>query len=100
MMKGAIKTKTEKGGVEAVKDWSAKQAYIALGTLLTACAIEKIDACPMEGFDSKKVDEILSLATLGLESVLMCPIGYRSSADESANYKKVRFAKEEIVIEK
>ncbi len=94
------KQKTEKGGVEAVKNWSAKQAYIALGTLLTACAIEKIDACPMEGFDSKKVDEILDLAALGLESVLMCPIGYRSSTDESANYKKVRFAKEEVVIEK
>jgi len=100
MMKGSIKTKTDKGGIEAVKDWSAKQAYIALGTLLTACAMEKIDSCPMEGFDNKKIDEILGLTELGLESVLMCPIGYRSPADESANYKKVRFAKEEVVIEK
>lgn len=100
MMKGSIKTKMEKGGIEAVKDWSAKQAYIALGTLLTACAIEKIDTCPMEGFDNKKIDEILGLAELGLESVLMCPVGYRSSQDETANYKKVRFPKEDMVIEK
>jgi nitroreductase len=100
MMKGSIKAKREKGGVEAVKEWSARQAYIALGTLLTTCAIDKIDACPMEGFDSKKIDEILGLTELGLESVLMCPIGYRSSDDETANYKKVRFDKEEMVIEK
>ena len=100
MMKGAIKTKTETGGVEAVKEWSARQAYIALGVLLTACASERIDSCPMEGFDNKKVDEILGLADLGLESVVMCPIGYRSETDETANYKKVRVAKEEMVIEK
>ena len=100
MMKGSIKTKTEKGGVEAVKDWSARQAYIALGTLLTACAIEKIDSCPMEGFDNNKVDEILGLSELGLESVVMCPVGYRSATDATANYKKVRLTKEELVIEK
>lgn len=100
MMKGAIKTKTEQGGVEAVKSWSAKQAYVALGTLLTACAVGKIDACPMEGFDNSKIDTILDLSELGLESVVMCPVGYRSSTDESANYKKVRFAMEETVIVK
>ena len=100
MMKGSIKSKTEQGGVEAVKDWSARQAYLALGSLLTTCAIEKIDACPMEGFDNKKIDEILGLSELGLESVAMCPVGYRSTSDESANYKKVRFSKEDMVIEK
>ena len=96
MMKGAINSKGEAG----VKDWSARQAYIALGTLLTACAIEQIDVCPMEGFDNKKIDEILGLSELGLESVLLCPVGYRSNTDESANYKKVRFPKSETVIEK
>ncbi|MEI6553386.1 MAG: NAD(P)H-dependent oxidoreductase [bacterium] len=100
MMKGAIKTKMDKGGVEAVKEWSARQAYIALGGLLTACATLKIDSCPMEGFDNKKVDEILGLNELGLESVVMCPLGYRSETDEYATYKKVRFAKEDVVIEK
>ncbi len=100
MMKGAIKSKTEKGGVEAVKEWSAKQAYLALGSLLMTCAMEKIDACPMEGFDNTKIDTILGMSELGLESVVMCPVGYRAASDESANYKKVRFAKEDMVIEK
>ena len=36
------------------------QAYIALGNLMTVCAIEKIDACPIEGFIPKKVDELLN----------------------------------------
>lgn len=100
MMKGAIKGKSDQGGAQVVKDWASKQAYIALGTLLTTCAVEKIDACPMEGFDNKKVDEILGLSELNLESVLLCPVGFRSESDESANYKKVRFAKADMVIEK
>ena len=100
MMKGSIKAKLDQGGVEAVDAWSKNQAYIALGTLLTACASENIDACPMEGFDNKKADEILGLSALGLSSVVLCPVGYRAESDTSANYKKVRFSKEEFVIEK
>src|SRR5690606_5855213 len=32
------------------QEWSMNQAYIALGNLMTVCAIEGIDSCPMEGF--------------------------------------------------
>ena len=34
----------------ALRTWMENQIYIALGNLLTACAVEQIDACPMEGF--------------------------------------------------
>lgn len=44
---------------EQLKGWSQKQGYIAMGILLTVCANMKIDACPMEGFDPKRYDEIL-----------------------------------------
>ena len=30
--------------------WMEKQVYLALGTLLTSCAVLGIDACPLEGF--------------------------------------------------
>ncbi len=31
-------------------EWAARQAYIALGNLMTAAAVLGVDACPMEGF--------------------------------------------------
>jgi nitroreductase len=79
--------------------WAKKQAYIALGNLMTACAIEKIDACPMEGFEPNKYDEILNLKEKGLQSVLVCPVGYRSQEDAVADLNKVRKDINEITIE-
>src|SRR5205823_6255081 len=40
-------------------EWSARQANIGLGVLLTSAAELGIDACPMEGFDPGKFNEIL-----------------------------------------
>ena len=50
---------------------SIYQTYIALGNLMTVCAIENIDACPMEGFNPSKFDEVLQLKSLNLKSVLL-----------------------------
>jgi len=81
-------------------EWAKKQAYLSLGVLLSACALKRIDACPMEGFDPVKFDEILSLKEDNLTSAVMCAIGYRASDEEVAKYKKVRFSKEDFVLEK
>ncbi len=70
--------------------WSVNQAYIALGNLMTVCAVEGIDACPMEGFMPEKIDEILNLDEYQLKSVLMLPVGYRADDDMFADFKKVR----------
>lgn len=70
--------------------WAARQAYIALGMMLSAAALERIDATPMEGFDPKQFDEILGLAALRLTSVVMCALGARAATDEYANLPKVR----------
>ena len=75
------------------------QAYLAMGNLLTVCALEDIDACPMEGFDPEKYDELLQLHKLGLRSVLVLPVGYRAQDDEFSEMKKVRRGVEEVVIE-
>jgi nitroreductase len=94
MMKGSIAGRTP----EQVKAWSARQVYIALGTMLTAAAVEGIDAGPMEGFDVAKVDEILGLAKMNLSGCVLVALGYRSPTDKTASYKKVRFAKKDVVI--
>lgn len=77
--------------------WCAKQAYIALGTALTAAATLKVDACPMEGFNAAQFDEILGLTAKGLKTVVMMPIGYRHAEDASAKYAKVRKAKNDLI---
>lgn len=73
-----------------IKDWATKQAYLALGNLLTVCAVEQIDSCPMEGFVPKQMDKILGLEEENLSSVLLLPIGKRAKDDENATHKKVR----------
>lgn len=78
--------------------WMRLQVYLALGMFLAECARYKIDACPMEGFESKKFDEVLGLAQQRLESVVLCPIGYRAQDDRYAKLKKVRFDKNEVII--
>lgn len=71
-------------------EWLSKQAYIVLGTLLTACALEKVDSCPMEGFKPHEVAADLGLDEKGLFPVLMLPIGYRAIDDKNQHLKKVR----------
>jgi len=83
---------------EEIFNWASKQAYLSLGNLLTVCAAEKIDACPMEGFIPEKYNEVLNLGELGLSSVLVLPVGYRAKDDIFADLKKVRKPITESVI--
>ncbi|MBT8261290.1 MAG: NAD(P)H-dependent oxidoreductase [Bacteroidia bacterium] len=83
---------------EDIEQWMTKQAYLAMGNLLTVCALEDIDACPMEGFDPEKYDELLQLTQKGLRSVLVMPVGHRADDDMFADLKKVRRGVEKVVI--
>ncbi|RKE94904.1 NAD(P)H-dependent oxidoreductase [Ichthyenterobacterium magnum] len=84
---------------DSIEKWATKQAYLAMGNLLTVCAVEKIDSCPMEGFTPTKYDELLKLTEKGLKSVLVMPIGYRAKDDMFASFKKVRKNIDDIIIE-
>lgn len=93
-----IKTVESKSQYERY-EWAARQIYIALGTALTAAAVEKVDATPMEGFMPEKVDRILKLRNKGLRSVAMMALGYRDEENDFlANQKKVRRDKEQLFI--
>ena len=96
MINGSISSRT----AEEKVTWAAKQAYIALGIVLAAAALEKIDASPMEGYDSNQFDEILGLKELNLKSVVVVALGHRAENDSYATLTKVRAAKESLVIEK
>tara|TARA_R110002073_G_scaffold303301_1_gene471609 strand:+ start:256 stop:885 length:630 start_codon:yes stop_codon:yes gene_type:complete len=89
----------QKRTVQECQLWSTNQAYIALGNLMTVCAMEGIDACPMEGFVASAYDDLLKLNDKNLKSVLLLPVGYRADDDMFASLKKVRKPIEETVIE-
>lgn len=93
-MKGTIKNLQP----EQRFQWAARQAYISLGMLLSAAALQDIDACPMEGFNNDQFDEILGLKEKGFSTLAMVAAGYRSAEDEYQHYKKVRKSLDEFVI--
>lgn len=84
---------------EELYQWSAKQAYIVLGTMLAAAAVMNIDSCPMEGFLAAEYDKLLDLKSQNLRSVLVLPVGYRSEDDAVQHQKKVRLPLDEIVVQ-
>lgn len=91
MVRGAVLSKDKKN----LMDWSARQAYIALGFALAAAAELKIDSCPMEGFDANKVKEILGLSD-EFTPVTLLPVGYRDESDTFIARPKFRFPESEI----
>lgn len=80
--------------------WISRQIYIALGFFLSAAAMLGIDACPMEGFDPAKYDEILGLPALGYRSTVLGAAGYRSPDDAMAPDKtaKARFPATDVIV--
>ncbi|PZD79364.1 NAD(P)H-dependent oxidoreductase [Mesonia sp. K7] len=84
---------------QEIETWAVNQVYLAMGNLLTVCAQEKIDACPMEGFQQLEINRFLELEKLGLSAALLLPVGIRAADDIFADFKKVRKPLEEIVID-
>lgn len=97
--KNFLTAEIDKKPQEDLLKWAKNQAYLALGNLLTVCAIEKIDACPMEGFIPEKYNEILNLDNKNLTAVLALPVGYRAEDDYMKDLKKVRKNTNDIVLE-
>lgn len=82
---------------EALAHWTARQTYIAMGSLLTAAALLGIDTCAMEGIDTAKFDQILGLAESGHGALAAVALGYRAPEDTLQQAKKVRFASDRVI---
>jgi len=78
-------------------EWATRQAFIALGNLLTCAAVLGVDACPMEGFVPAEYDRVLGLENSGYASVVCCALGYRAANDKYASQPKVRFEIKDLV---
>lgn len=87
---------THKNQYNDLQDWVDNQVYLNLGNLLLGVAALGIDAVPMEGFDSKILDEELELSKNGLKPIAIVPIGYRSNDDFNAKLPKSRLSEREL----
>jgi len=67
----------------AMFDWACRQTYIALADMLFAAALLRVDACPIEGFQRREVDALLTAEGLmdpehfGVS--VMAGFGYRAA---------------------
>jgi nitroreductase len=82
---------------QVAHEWATRQAYIALGNLMTCAAVLAVDACPMEGFVPAEYDRVLGLENSGYASVVCCALGYRAASDKYAALPKVRFEVKDVV---
>lgn len=77
--------------------WASRQAYIALGQVMTCAALLGVDTCPMEGISPPTYDTVLGMAGSGYRTVVACALGYRSAGDKYASVPKSRFEREQVV---
>jgi nitroreductase len=98
--KNLILSRYETLGQEWQAHHAAKQSYISFAMAIAAAAEQKVDATPIEGFVSEKLDELLKLKGSGYSSTVILPLGYRElEQDWLVNMKKVRIPKDVFITE-
>ncbi|MBN9311871.1 MAG: NAD(P)H-dependent oxidoreductase [Chryseobacterium sp. 39-10] len=75
---------------EHLLHWNEKQAYIVLGNLMFAAALENVDSSPMEGFRPEVIVETLGLDPEKEKVSVTLALGYRDAKDPYQQMKKVR----------
>ncbi len=90
---GSLRRWAERLSEEQIFEWASRQAYIALGFAMAACAELGIDSCPMEGFVPAEFDSILGLPP-GRKSVVALSIGYRDTTVKVRD--KLRFSEKDL----
>jgi len=96
-LKGMIEGFAQAMSHEARYAWNIRQAYIALGQLMTSAAVLGIDTCPMEGLSAAGYDHILGLEGSGYATVMACALGYRAADDKYATIPKARFDRSRVI---
>ncbi|ONI45719.1 NAD(P)H nitroreductase [Candidatus Epulonipiscioides gigas] len=93
----SIFAKMHKYDYKDFQQWADKQVYLNLGNFLLATAALGIDSLAMEGFDLKKLDEILGLREKGFTAAFVVALGYHSAKDFNKDLPKSRLPKSEII---
>ena len=96
-LKGMIEGFAQSMSHEARHAWNVRQAYIALGQLMTSAAMLGIDTCPLEGISASAYDHLLGLEGSGYATVVACALGYRAADDKYAEMPKARFDRSRVI---
>ena len=80
-----------------IQAWGQRQAYIAMGMLMSSAALLTIDTCAIEGLDPKAYDKVLGLADSNYATVSAVALGYRHEEDKYQHMKKVRFDHTDVI---
>ncbi|OOV86711.1 NAD(P)H-dependent oxidoreductase [Oceanospirillum linum] len=85
-------------GKRQITDWAARQAYIALGNMMTAAALLEIDSCPIEGFEMAKMTDVLQqhfdIDPERYQPAVMAAFGYRAG---EPGFDKTRRRADQVV---
>lgn len=75
---------------DQILNWNEKQAFIVLGNLIFAAALEQVDTCPMEGFKPDVLEDLFKINTETEKISVTLALGYSSADDPFRHHKKVR----------
>ena len=78
------------------QQWMEKQVYLALGTLLLGAALHGIDATPMEGLDTHRIDQALGLPEQGYTALVLVALGRRAPDEFNSKLPKSRLPREAV----
>ena len=79
-----------------VVHWMEKQVYLSLGVAMTTAAVLGVDTTPLEGIDTKILDQEFGLREKGLTASVMLSFGYHAEGDFNAKLPKSRLKKEQV----
>lgn len=89
-----------KQDMKDVQHWMDKQVYLNIGQFLLGAAALGVDATPMEGIETRVLDEEFGLRDKGFSSLVVVPLGYSDKkADYNATLPKSRLPYSDILTE-
>ncbi len=90
VMRGSLESKSPAD----LTVWASRQAYIALGFAMAACAELEVHSCPMEGFLTEEFNKILQLPS-DHHAVVSLAIGELDPAQ--SHLPKLRFDRKDLI---
>lgn len=95
----AIFTEMHRYDLKDQQHWLEKQTYLNLGNFLLGVAALGLDALPMEGCNTKVLNEEFGLINMGFTASFIVAVGYKTETDFNAKLPKSRLPQAEIIEE-
>ena len=89
-----------KQDLKDLQHWMDKQVYLNIGQFMLGAAALGLDTTPMEGIDTKVLDETFGLREKGFSSLVVVCVGYHHpDEDYNAQLPKSRLPQAELIMQ-